>query len=49
MKKIAVAHQLHHAEKYGGAPWGMFLGPLVSQRLGAPGLVYVQHLMDGVS
>lgn len=35
MKKIAVAHQLHHAEKYGGAPWGMFLGPLVSQ--GHPG------------
>ena len=25
MKKLAVAHQLHHAEKYGGAPWGMFL------------------------
>ncbi|KAG1657316.1 hypothetical protein FOA52_008044 [Chlamydomonas sp. UWO 241] len=27
MKKIAVAHQLHHSGKYGGAPWGMFLGP----------------------
>jgi len=27
MKRIAVAHQLHHAEKFGGAPWGMFLGP----------------------
>lgn len=25
MKKLAVAHQLHHAEKYDGAPWGMFL------------------------
>lgn len=27
MKRIAVAHQLHHSGKYGGAPWGMFLGP----------------------
>uniref|UniRef100_A0A7S0S1S3 beta-carotene 3-hydroxylase n=1 Tax=Chlamydomonas leiostraca TaxID=1034604 RepID=A0A7S0S1S3_9CHLO len=26
MKRIAVAHQLHHSGKYGGAPWGMFLG-----------------------
>ena len=25
MKQIAVAHQLHHANKYGGAPWGIFL------------------------
>ncbi len=29
MKKLAVAHQLHHSEKYGGAPWGMFLAPQV--------------------
>lgn len=27
LKRVAVAHQLHHAGKYGGAPWGMFLGP----------------------
>mmetsp|Transcript_15104 Transcript_15104/g.32729 ORF Transcript_15104/g.32729 Transcript_15104/m.32729 type:complete len:324 (-) Transcript_15104:1299-2270(-) len=27
MKQLAVAHQLHHAGKYGGAPWGMFLAP----------------------
>lgn len=25
MKKLAVAHQLHHSEKYDGVPWGMFL------------------------
>ncbi len=25
LKKLAVAHQLHHSEKYDGAPWGMFL------------------------
>eukprot|EP00955_Chlamydomonas_euryale_P003738 39261-Chlamydomonas_euryale.AAC.3 len=27
MKRVAVAHQLHHSEKYGGVPWGLFLGP----------------------
>lgn len=26
-----MAHQLHHSEKYGGVPFGMFLGPQVSQ------------------
>ena len=30
MKRVAVAHKLHHADKYAGAPWGMFLGPQVS-------------------
>eukprot|EP00798_Chlamydomonas_sp_ICE-L_P003844 gene3844-13906_t len=25
MKKLAVAHKLHHSVKYDGAPWGMFL------------------------
>ncbi len=25
LKRVAVAHQLHHAHKYDGAPWGMFL------------------------
>ncbi len=25
LKRLAVAHQLHHANKYDGAPWGMFL------------------------
>ncbi len=29
MKRVAVAHKLHHSEKYGGVPWGMFLGPQV--------------------
>lgn len=29
MKRIVVAHQLHHSEKYGGVPFGMFLGPQV--------------------
>ena len=26
MKTIAVAHQLHHSEKYDGVPYGLFLG-----------------------
>jgi len=25
MKKLTVAHQLHHADTFAGAPWGMFL------------------------
>jgi beta-carotene 3-hydroxylase len=29
MKRVAVAHRLHHSEKYGGVPWGMFFGPQV--------------------
>nr|UAW09502.1 beta-carotene hydroxylase [Haematococcus lacustris] len=27
MKRLTVAHQIHHSGKYDGAPWGMFLGP----------------------
>lgn len=27
LRRIAVAHKLHHTEKYGGVPFGMFLGP----------------------
>jgi len=27
LKRVAVAHQLHHSDKYDGAPWGLFLGP----------------------
>lgn len=29
MKRIVVAHKLHHSEKYGGVPFGMFFGPQV--------------------
>ena len=35
LKRCAVAHQLHHSEKYGGVPWGMFLGPMELEALGA--------------
>ena len=27
LRRVAAAHRLHHTEKYGGAPFGMFLGP----------------------
>ena len=32
---IAVAHKLHHTEKYGGVPFGMFLGPQELEAVGA--------------
>ena len=27
LKRVAIAHKLHHSEKYDGVPWGLFLGP----------------------
>lgn len=30
MKRVTVAHKLHHSEKYNGVPWGLFLGPQVN-------------------
>ncbi|PSC69401.1 beta-carotene hydroxylase [Micractinium conductrix] len=35
MKRIVLAHQLHHTEKYGGVPFGMFLGPQELEAVGA--------------
>lgn len=32
MKKVAAAHMIHHTDKYGGLPFGMFLGPQVSHK-----------------
>lgn len=29
LKRVAIAHKLHHSEKYNGVPWGLFLGPHV--------------------
>ena len=31
MKRVMVAHQIHHSNKFGGVPFGMFLGPQVRQ------------------
>ena len=35
LRRIAVAHKLHHTEKYGGVPFGMFLGPQELEAVGA--------------
>lgn len=35
MKRIVLAHQLHHSDKYGGLPYGMFLGPQELEAVGA--------------
>ena len=35
LKRIAVAHKLHHAERYQGVPWGLFLGPQELEAVGA--------------
>lgn len=37
LKRVAAAHKLHHAEKYGGVPWGLFLGPQELEAVGAAG------------
>lgn len=35
LRRVAVAHQLHHTEKYHGVPFGMFLGPQELEAVGA--------------
>lgn len=35
LKRIAIAHRMHHMEKYGGVPFGMFLGPQELEAAGA--------------
>lgn len=35
LRRIALAHQLHHSEKYKGVPFGMFLGPQELEAVGA--------------
>ena len=35
LRRVAVAHKLHHSEKYGGVPYGMFLGPMELEAIGA--------------
>jgi beta-carotene 3-hydroxylase len=35
LKRIAIAHRLHHSEKYDGLPFGMFLGPQELEAAGA--------------
>lgn len=33
LKRVAIAHKLHHSEKFDGVPWGLFLGPMVRSSL----------------
>lgn len=35
LKRIAIAHRIHHTDKYGGLPYGMFLGPQELEAVGA--------------
>ena len=35
LRRVALAHKMHHSEKYGGVPWGLFLGPLELEAVGA--------------
>jgi hypothetical protein len=37
MKRVMVAHKLHHSEKYGGVPYGLFLGAQVGAGAGGGG------------
>lgn len=34
LKRVAIAHTLHHSEKYNGVPWGLFLGPRELEAVG---------------
>ena len=34
LRRVAVAHQMHHCDSYGGVPFGMFLGPLEVKEAG---------------
>lgn len=37
LKRVALAHKLHHSEKYDGVPWGLFFGPAELEAVGAKG------------
>ncbi|CAI5987983.1 unnamed protein product [Closterium sp. NIES-64] len=43
LKRVAAAHQLHHADKFKGVPFGLFLGPGELERVG--GLADLEELL----
>ncbi|CAI5482536.1 unnamed protein product [Closterium sp. Yama58-4] len=43
LKRVAAAHQLHHADKFNGVPFGLFLGPEELERVG--GLADLEELL----
>eukprot|EP00249_Psilotum_nudum_P006950 c20187_g1_i1 orf=602-1600(-) len=44
LQKVAAAHQLHHADKFNGVPFGLFLGPKEVEEAG--GLEELQKLVQ---
>lgn len=47
LKRVAAAHKLHHAERYEGVPWGLFLGPMELEAVGGgKELDYMCHEME---
>jgi beta-carotene 3-hydroxylase len=47
LRRVAAAHKLHHAEKYKGVPWGLFLGPQELEAVGGKKeLDYLCRQMD---
>lgn len=34
MKRVAMAHKLHHSNEFGGVPYGLFLGPQEVEEVG---------------
>ncbi|KAK8266728.1 hypothetical protein V6Z12_D12G265300 [Gossypium hirsutum] len=34
LRKVAAAHQIHHADKFDGVPYGLFLGPQELEEVG---------------
>ena len=37
MRRVVAAHKLHHTDRYGGVPFGLFLGPQELEAIGAGG------------
>jgi beta-carotene 3-hydroxylase len=47
LKRVAAAHKLHHAERFNGVPWGLFLGPAELEAVGGKkDLDYMCQEMD---
>uniref|UniRef100_A0A0D6R4Z8 beta-carotene 3-hydroxylase n=1 Tax=Araucaria cunninghamii TaxID=56994 RepID=A0A0D6R4Z8_ARACU len=44
LQKVAAAHQLHHADKFDGVPYGLFLGPKELEEVG--GLEELEKLLS---
>ncbi|XP_078438171.1 beta-carotene hydroxylase 2, chloroplastic-like [Wolffia australiana] len=44
LRKVAAAHQMHHSEKFGGVPYGLFLGPMELEEVG--GLEELEREID---